>query len=62
MLATGDYLGNEDMMKFYAPECIENGIQILSIDTDDEGNYTNVGEGHKMGHGLARPSSSGMLP
>ena len=37
------------MMKFYAPECIENGIQILSIDTDDEGNYTNVGEGHKMG-------------
>ena len=49
VLATGDYLGNEDMMKFYAPECIENGIQILSIDTDDEGNYTNVGEGHKMG-------------
>lgn len=49
VLATGDYLGNEEMMKFYAPECIENGIQILSIDTDDEGNYTNVGEGHKMG-------------
>ena len=49
VLATGDYLGNEEMMKFYAPECIENGIQILSIDTDDEGNYTNVGDGHKMG-------------
>ena len=44
-----DYLGNEDMMKFYAPECVENGINILSIDLDDEGNYTNVGEGHKMG-------------
>ena len=42
-------LGNEDMMKFYAPECVENGINILSIDLDDEGNYTNVGEGHKMG-------------
>ena len=36
-------------MKFYAPECVENGINILSIDLDDEGNYTNVGEGHKMG-------------
>lgn len=49
ILTTGDYLGNEDMMKFYAPECVENGINILSIDLDDEGNYTNVGEGHKMG-------------
>ena len=49
ILATGDYLGNEDMMKFYAPECVENGINILSIDLDDEGNYTTVGEGHKMG-------------
>ncbi|MFR0867907.1 MAG: FAD-binding protein [Adlercreutzia sp.] len=49
ILATGDYLANEDMMKFYAPECVENGINILSIDLDDEGNYTNVGEGHKMG-------------
>ena len=49
ILATGDYLGNEDMMKFYAPECVENGINILSIDLDDEGNYTKVGEGHKMG-------------
>ena len=49
VIATGDYLANEEMMKFYAPECIENGIQVLSIDTDDQGNYTNVGEGHKMG-------------
>ena len=49
LLATGDYLGNADMMTFYAPECVENGINILSIDLDDEGNYTNVGEGHKMG-------------
>lgn len=49
ILATGDYLANEDMMKFYAPECIENGINILSLDMDDEGNYTNIGEGHKMG-------------
>lgn len=46
-------------MKFYAPECVENGINILSIDLDDEGNYTNVGEGHKMGAGPVPPSSSG---
>lgn len=49
VLTTGDYLGNEEMMKFYAPECVENGIQVLSVDTDDEGNYTNIGEGHMMG-------------
>lgn len=49
ILATGDYLANEAMMKFYAPECIENGINILSLDMDAEGNYTNIGEGHMMG-------------
>lgn len=49
VLACGDYLCNEEMMKFYAPECVENGIQVLSMDTDDEGNFTNIGEGYKMG-------------
>lgn len=49
ILATGDYLGNEEMMKFYAPQCIENQIPILSLDMDKEGNLTNVGDGHKMG-------------
>ena len=49
VLATGDYLANEDMMKYFAPECVEDGIQILSIDFDADGNYTNVGDGHKMG-------------
>ncbi len=49
VLATGDYLANEDMMKFYAPQCVEAGIQILSLDIDGEGNKTNVGDGHKMG-------------
>ena len=49
ILATGDYLANEEMMKFYAPQCVENGIQILSLDMDSEGAYTNVGDGHKMG-------------
>lgn len=49
VIATGDYLANEEMMKFYAPACVENGNGILSLDMDAEGNYTNVGEGHKMG-------------
>ena len=49
VLATGDYLANEDMMKFYAPQCVEAGIQILSLDIDAEGNKTNVGDGHKLG-------------
>ena len=49
ILATGDYLANEQMMKFYAPACVENGNQILSLDLDSQNNYTNVGDGHKMG-------------
>lgn len=49
IIATGDYLANEDMMKYFAPQCVENGIQILSTDMDSSGNYTNVGDGHKMG-------------
>lgn len=49
IIATGDYLMNEDMMKFYAPQCIENGIKTLSLDMDSTGGYTNVGDGHKMG-------------
>ena len=49
ILATGDYLANEDMMKYFAPACVENGNQILSLDLDAQGNYTNIGDGHKMG-------------
>ena len=49
VLATGDYLANEDMMKFYAPQCVESGVQILSLDFDEDMNLTNVGDGHKMG-------------
>lgn len=49
ILATGDYLANEDMMKYFAPACVENGNQILSLDLDSKGEYTNVGDGHKMG-------------
>lgn len=49
ILATGDYLANEDMMKYFAPQCVENGVQILSLDMDAQGEYTNVGDGHKMG-------------
>ena len=49
ILAPGDYLANEEMMKFYAPQCVENDIQILSLDFDEDFNHTNVGDGHKMG-------------
>ena len=49
VIATGDYLANEDMMKYFAPACVENGNQILSLDVDSTGAYTNIGDGHKMG-------------
>ena len=49
IIATGDYLANEEMMKYFAPACVENGNEILSVDADMNGDYTNVGDGHKMG-------------
>ncbi len=49
ILATGDYLCNDEMMKYFSPQVVENGIQTLSLDLDADGNHTNVGDGHKMG-------------
>jgi len=49
VLATGDYCSNEEMMKYYAPEVVANGIKVLALNTDTEGNFCNVGDGHKMG-------------
>ncbi len=48
VLTTGDYLGNEDMMRFYAPETVENGVGTLCITMDSQGKPVNVGDGHKM--------------
>lgn len=48
VLCTGDYLGNEAMMKFYEPETVENGVGPLCITFDADGKPTNVGDGHKM--------------
>lgn len=49
VLATGDYSSNTDMMKYFAPETIENGIKCLAVNKDVEGNYCNMGDGLKMG-------------
>lgn len=48
VIATGDYMMNQDMMEYYQPECVENDIKYLSTDQDADGNYTDVGDGHKM--------------
>jgi fumarate reductase flavoprotein subunit len=49
ILATGDYSSNQDMLAYFAPETVENGIQTLWLWHDDEGNATNDGSGLKMG-------------
>lgn len=49
VLATGDYSSNNDMMKYFAPETVENGIKCLALNKDTEGNFCNTGDGLKMG-------------
>lgn len=49
ILTTGDYSSNTEMMKFYAPETIENGIKTLALNVDSAGNFCNQGDGLKMG-------------
>lgn len=48
VLATGDYLANEDMMKYYQPDNIENAVPNLIIAVDADGNYALTGDALKM--------------
>ncbi|MBQ9346109.1 MAG: FAD-binding protein [Oscillibacter sp.] len=49
ILAAGDYSQNEAMVKHFCPDVIENGIVRLFTNTDVEGNFTNNGDGIKLG-------------
>lgn len=49
ILATGDYSSNEEILKYYCPETIENNIPRLWFNVDVEGNNTNTGDGLKLG-------------
>ncbi|MEE8715948.1 MAG: FAD-binding protein [Coriobacteriales bacterium] len=49
ILATGDYSSNKDMLNYFVPETVENGIQTIWMWHDSEGNATNDGTGLKMG-------------
>lgn len=49
VVTTGDYSSNEDMMKYFAPETIENGVKTLALNVDSSGNFCNLGDGLKLG-------------
>jgi len=49
ILATGDYASNKDILSYYAPETVANGIKAVWINMDVEGNNTNTGDGLKLG-------------
>jgi hypothetical protein len=49
ILATGEYSSNEDMLAYYAPQTIVNGVPHMFPNVDVEGNITNTGDGLKMG-------------
>ncbi|NTW71681.1 MAG: FAD-binding protein [Eubacteriaceae bacterium] len=49
ILSTGDYSSNEEILKYYTPEVIENKITRLWFNQDVEGNFTNTGDGLKLG-------------
>ena len=49
ILATGDYSQNEAMVRHFCPDVIENGIVRMFTNVDVEGNFTNTGDGIKLG-------------
>jgi len=50
ILATGEYAGNDDILGYYAPEVIQNGVpHNFWPNMDVEGKPTNTGDGLKLG-------------
>ena len=49
ILSTGDYSQNEAMVQHFCPDVIENGITRMFTNVDVEGNYTNQGDGIRLG-------------
>lgn len=49
ILATGDYSQNEAMVQHFCPDVIENGITRMFTNVDVDGNFTNMGDGIKLG-------------
>ena len=49
VLATGEYSSNREILAYYAPQVIANGIPAMWPERDVEGNPTNTGDGLKMG-------------
>ena len=61
IIATGDYLGNEDMMKFYTPQCVETAFKFCpSTWTPWATSPTSV-RATRWAHGLVPTLSSGTL-
>jgi succinate dehydrogenase/fumarate reductase flavoprotein subunit len=50
ILTCGDLHSNEDMVRFFLPELIENGNANVWPNFDVEGNRTNTGDGFKLGY------------
>lgn len=49
ILATGEYANNQDILAYYCPEVVENGVPNIWMNMDVEGNPTNTGDGLKLG-------------
>ena len=50
ILTTGDCFGNEDMVRYFRPDMIENEITSQYTNRDVEDNICNTGDGYKMGN------------
>jgi succinate dehydrogenase/fumarate reductase flavoprotein subunit len=50
IMACGDYFSNTDMVRFFRPDLIENGNGNPWPNMDVEGNFTNTGDGYKLGY------------
>ncbi|MDR1088493.1 MAG: FAD-binding protein [Coriobacteriales bacterium] len=50
IMTCGDYFSNEDMVRFFRPDLIENGNGNPWPNFDVEGKPTNTGDGYKLGY------------
>jgi fumarate reductase flavoprotein subunit len=50
IVTTGDFYANKDMVRYFRPDMIENGITMQYASMDVEGNFCNTGDGYKLGN------------
>jgi hypothetical protein len=49
ILASGEYASNPELLAYYVPDIVKNEVPSMWMNMDVEGNFTNTGDGLKLG-------------